>query len=151
MDAILARGSSYRALRRRTPHASGHSQGEPGVNRGTELTKKEIEKNDGAQHFWSQTRRARQAEGRAQQNYGRSEGRCRGAGGHDPIYREKLALDVQARKVAPVIEQMLWAYAFGKPKDVIEFDGRVNVRDLDYEHMTDEELKARLRALLAEV
>jgi hypothetical protein len=34
---------------------------------------------------------------------------------------------------------------------VIEFDGRVNVRDLDYEHMTDEELKARLRALLAEV
>lgn len=69
----------------------------------------------------------------------------------DPIHREKLAVDVQARKVAPVIEQMLWAYAFGKSKDVIEFDGRVNVRDLDYEHMKDEELKARLRALLAEV
>ena len=69
----------------------------------------------------------------------------------DPIYREQLALDVQARKVAPAIEQMLWHYAKGKPKDVIEFDGRVNVHDLDYERMTDEELKARLLALLDKV
>jgi hypothetical protein len=69
----------------------------------------------------------------------------------DPIYREQLALDMQTRKVSPAIEQMLWAYAFGRPKDVIEFDGRVNVRDLDYEHMSDEELKARLLALLDKV
>jgi hypothetical protein len=55
---------------------------------------------------------------------------------------------VQARKVAPAIEQMLWHYAKGKPKDVIEFDGRVNVHDQKLERMTDEELKARLLELL---
>ena len=37
---------------------------------------------------------------------------------------------------------MLWAYAFGKPREVVELHER---RDLtDYDHMSDEELKARL-------
>jgi hypothetical protein len=64
----------------------------------------------------------------------------------DPIYREQLALDVQARKVAPAIEQMLWHYAKGKPKEIVELHKRRDVTD--YDLMTDEELKARLRALL---
>ena len=66
----------------------------------------------------------------------------------DPIYREQLTLDLQARKLAPAVEVMLWHYAKGKPKDVIEFDGRVNVHDQKLERMTDEELKARLLELL---
>jgi hypothetical protein len=38
----------------------------------------------------------------------------------DPVHRAKLARDLRTRKVAPAIEQMIWYYAKGKPKDVIE-------------------------------
>lgn len=37
-----------------------------------------------------------------------------------PTYRAKLAADLDARKVAPLIEQMLWHYARGKPVERIE-------------------------------
>ena len=33
----------------------------------------------------------------------------------DPVYRAKLVRDLRKRKVAPLIEQMLWSYAMGKP------------------------------------
>ena len=41
---------------------------------------------------------------------------------------------------------MLWAYAKGKPKDVVELQGGLNLVD---EHAADEELKARLEVLMA--
>ena len=64
----------------------------------------------------------------------------------DPVYLAKLTRDLRARRVAPPIEQMLWAYAKGKPKDVVELQGGLNLVD---EHATDEELKARLEVLMA--
>ena len=41
----------------------------------------------------------------------------------DPAYRRKLAEDLRKRKVAPMIEQMLWHYAYGKPKHLLEIRG----------------------------
>ncbi|HMF11591.1 MAG TPA: DUF5681 domain-containing protein [Gemmataceae bacterium] len=41
----------------------------------------------------------------------------------DPIYRAKLARDLRGRKVPPLIEQMLWHYAKGKPKDELQVTG----------------------------
>jgi hypothetical protein len=55
----------------------------------------------------------------------------------DPVYRKKLQHDMRTRKVAPQIEALLWYYAKGKPKELVEltvFDaGR-------YSAMSDEEL-----------
>jgi hypothetical protein len=48
----------------------------------------------------------------------------------DPVYLAKLRKDLRARKVAPPIEQMIWYYAKGKPKDVIELEGRLNADTL---------------------
>lgn len=59
----------------------------------------------------------------------------------------KLARDLRARKVAPPIEQMVWYYAKGKPKDVIELEGRLDVNALNRE--SDAELIARLEVLLS--
>ena len=63
------------------------------------------------------------------------------------MYRAKLTRDLRARKVAPAIEQMLWYYAKGKSKDVIELEGRVDIDALN--RMTDDELIARAEELLA--
>ena len=65
----------------------------------------------------------------------------------DPVYRAKLARDLRARKIAPPIEQMLWHYAKGKPKDAIELEGSLDLDALNQE--SDDELKARLEALMA--
>ena len=40
----------------------------------------------------------------------------------DPLYLAKLTEDLRARKVSPAIEEMIWHYAKGKPKDVIELE-----------------------------
>jgi len=64
----------------------------------------------------------------------------------DPVYRAKLRRDLRARKVAPLIEQMLWHYAKGKPNDVIELEGRLNLLD---PHISDEDLIRRAEELLA--
>jgi hypothetical protein len=64
----------------------------------------------------------------------------------DPVYRAKLRRDLRARKVSPPIEQMLWAYAKGKPKDVVELQGGLNLVD---ERATDEELIAQAEAIIA--
>jgi len=38
----------------------------------------------------------------------------------DPTYRRKLLKDLQARRLAPAIEVMLWHYAYGVPKQPVE-------------------------------
>jgi hypothetical protein len=60
----------------------------------------------------------------------------------DPAYRERLTQDMRARKVAPAIEQMLWYYAKGKPKEGIDLTLTPDISD-----MTDAELKAKLLEL----
>jgi hypothetical protein len=65
----------------------------------------------------------------------------------DPVYRAKLTKDLRRRKVSPPIEQMLWHYAKGKPKDVIELEGRLNFDALN--RASDAELIARAEELLA--
>ena len=45
--------------------------------------------------------------------------------------------------------QIVWSHAKGKPKEIVELHERRDFTDDD--HMSDEELKARLRALLAKV
>jgi hypothetical protein len=61
----------------------------------------------------------------------------------DPVYRARLARDLRLRKVAPAIEAMLWYYAKGKPKEIIEHQG-----DLPLTVLPDAELRARMAALL---
>jgi hypothetical protein len=46
----------------------------------------------------------------------------------DPVYRVKLARDLRRRKVAPPVEQMLWHYAYGKPKEVIQHTEPLTIR-----------------------
>jgi uncharacterized protein YdeI (BOF family) len=64
----------------------------------------------------------------------------------DPIYRRTLARDMRARTVQPAIESLLWHYAKGKPKDVVEITGSLDVAARaaqiaeDVRNMTDEEL-----------
>ena len=65
----------------------------------------------------------------------------------DPVYRAKLTRDLRARRVAPPIEQMVWYYGKGKPKDVIELEGRLDVNALN--QMSDDELRAELAAIVA--
>ena len=40
----------------------------------------------------------------------------------DPKYRAKLRERLKEGKIAPAVESMLWHYAYGKPKEVIEGD-----------------------------
>jgi hypothetical protein len=42
----------------------------------------------------------------------------------DPIYRERLKARLVAGKLPPAVETMLWYYAKGKPKDVLEVEDR---------------------------
>jgi hypothetical protein len=64
----------------------------------------------------------------------------------DPVYRARLARDLRRRKVAPAVECMLWYYAKGKPKEIIEHHGSLAVSMLP-----DAELKARMAELLAKL
>ena len=61
----------------------------------------------------------------------------------DPVYRARLARDLRLRKVAPAIEAMLWYYAKGKPKEIIEHQGDVTLAALP-----DGELRVRMAELL---
>lgn len=40
----------------------------------------------------------------------------------DPIYQAKFMEDWQARKVHPRIEEMVWAYRYGKPKESVKLE-----------------------------
>ena len=42
----------------------------------------------------------------------------------DPEYREKLKERLLAGKLPPAIEAMLWHYAHGRPKDMVESEVR---------------------------
>ncbi len=63
----------------------------------------------------------------------------------DPAYRAALTLRVQRGKAAPAIEVLLWHYAFGKPKDIIEHQGRI---DGDRTSLSDAELAAQAQRIL---
>lgn len=58
-----------------------------------------------------------------------------------PKYRAKLKRDLENRDVAPAIEQMLWYFAKGKPKETIVHEGNLTT-------LTDAELAARAKAIL---
>lgn len=75
----------------------------------------------------------------------------------DPVYRTKLRADLRQRKVAPVVEQMLWYYAKGKPKERVEhssgpvLDAEL-VRKLSDEDLAEvERLLSRLDQLMSAV
>jgi hypothetical protein len=63
----------------------------------------------------------------------------------DPLYRQRLAKDMRLRRIAPAIEQMLWHYAKGKPKEGVDLTVIQDYSDLS--NLTDAELKARLLEL----
>ena len=43
---------------------------------------------------------------------------------NDAKYRDNLTRRLQAGKLPPAVECLLWHYAFGKPKDEIEIDDK---------------------------
>jgi hypothetical protein len=45
----------------------------------------------------------------------------------DPMYRRRLVKDLRRRKVAPVIEAMLWHYAYGVPKQTVAVESQARV------------------------
>jgi hypothetical protein len=62
----------------------------------------------------------------------------------DPIYRAQLLSDFRARILRPAVECMIWYYAKGKPKEMIEHTGTLSLQE-ELSTLTTEEL--RLRAL----
>ena len=44
----------------------------------------------------------------------------------NPTYRKKLVARAKAGELAPAIEAMLWHYAYGKPKELVEHSGAVD-------------------------
>ena len=61
----------------------------------------------------------------------------------NPTYRRKLKRDLERREVPPLIEQMLWHYAKGKPKDIVEMEVYSGTINLDLVNtMSTEELEA---------
>ena len=63
----------------------------------------------------------------------------------DPEYRANLAKALRNRTIAPSVEQMLYAYAYGKPVERVEL-GRVG--DFQFlEDLSDEQLAERARML----
>ena len=62
----------------------------------------------------------------------------------DPIYRANLRERLLAGRVHPCIEQMLWHYAHGKPKEEVELSANVGTRDVAT--MDTAELLAELEA-----
>jgi hypothetical protein len=49
----------------------------------------------------------------------------------DKIYRANLLIAMRNREVAPGVEQMLWYFAKGKPKDTVVVDGSFTVGWID--------------------
>lgn len=58
-----------------------------------------------------------------------------------PAYRETLKARLETGALAPGMEQVLWYYAYGKPKETVALEGSI-------ETVTDIELKARLALVL---
>ena len=68
---------------------------------------------------------------------------------NDPEYRKKLLEDLRARRLAPQLESMLWAYAWGKPPDRIEV-GRIGEEEA-LMGLSNDDLIARLEAVKSEI
>ena len=45
----------------------------------------------------------------------------------DPEYRRNLAERLNARKLAPALECMLWYYAKGKPREIVGVDAEQHI------------------------
>ena len=60
---------------------------------------------------------------------------------NDPIYRANLLARAQTGTLAPGIEQMLWHYAWGKPKDTVDVNMMVSSEFTD---LSNQEIAARI-------
>lgn len=60
----------------------------------------------------------------------------------DPTYRRQLLKDLRARKLRPAVECMLWYYAKGKPKEMVEHSGTLSLQQ-ELSGLTAEELRTR--------
>ena len=69
----------------------------------------------------------------------------------DPEYRQQLVKRMRTGKLSPQMEALMWAYAYGRPVDRLEIDGRMTTESLDVTKLSDAELTERLRALLTEM
>jgi hypothetical protein len=63
---------------------------------------------------------------------------------NDPEYLASVVARAKAGKLQPGIEQMIWYYALGKPKEQLEVSGSVSGRDVT--QMSTDELLAELEA-----
>jgi hypothetical protein len=61
---------------------------------------------------------------------------------NDRAYRESLRERLLAGRLHPAVEQMLWYYAMGKPKESLELSGSIGTRDV--RELSTEELLAEL-------
>jgi hypothetical protein len=60
----------------------------------------------------------------------------------DPIYRVRLLQDLRNRDIRPAVECMLWYYAKGKPKEMVEHSGTLSLQQ-ELASLTPEQLAAR--------
>jgi len=60
----------------------------------------------------------------------------------DPVYRKRLLADLRERKLRPAVECMLWYYAKGKPKEMVEHSGTLTLQQ-ELSALSNEELQAR--------
>lgn len=60
----------------------------------------------------------------------------------DVAYKENLKLRAVKGTLHPVVEQMLWHYAYGKPKDRVEVQTSASTTGRDYHEMSESELAA---------
>lgn len=60
----------------------------------------------------------------------------------DPAYRRKLLGDLRKRKLRPAVECMLWYYAKGKPKEMVEHSGTLTLQE-ELASLSADELRAR--------
>lgn len=48
----------------------------------------------------------------------------------DEVYQDQFRVRLQAGELGPGVETMLWHYAYGKPKDVVEHQGLESISAL---------------------
>jgi hypothetical protein len=65
----------------------------------------------------------------------------------DPQYRRKLLKDLRERKLRPAVECLLWYYAKGKPKEMVEHSGSVTLQE-ELSGLSNEELRKRAEGIV---
>lgn len=60
----------------------------------------------------------------------------------DPAYRKQLLRDLRLRTLRPAVECMLWYYAKGKPKEMVEHSGTLSLQS-ELAALSPEELRDR--------